>query len=402
MNPAFSDVELESLVEARSPLKSGSIMRLPNAVECAYVAHTNKQLLGFRRAMLLLGVVMACVLSLSEILIYQELWADLALLAYSLALPYFIFCGVLVGSRFFVRHQEAVILMIGVLCAAIVTVVLCCGPETTVLYIINTYILLLVFVSGVLQLSVKCVLWMTVISWVLFNICVLWVNTRSLQWVVLYNATYATVAWVVMYFSYQLSVSKRKQFLQALLIESERDKIRAIRTKVRTLSSTDAITGVANRQELDKTIYAEWRRLCRNDDDLSIMMVDVDDFGQYNRIHGHKQGDVALVDVAKAIQDAFKRATDTVGRYNGDTFMVILPETAKGEAELMCRSVCKRVRELSQADGASEMTVSIGVVSCRPEIKQNYDVIISQAKSALKQAKLNGKDQYCVANLRSY
>lgn len=401
MKSTLSEIDLTTLIEIEPLLQAESVLNLPEKIEADYQAYKRKRLLSFRRMALLVGILVACVLSLSETLIYQDKWADLALLGYGLAFPYFVFNSVLVGSRFFAKHQELVIVQIGIGCGVIMTAVLYYGGDVMVKYIINTYILLLVFISGILQLSLSRSLSVIIPTLVLFNVCVLWVNTQSPQLVALYNLVYLGVALMVVYFNYQHAVSRRKQFLQMMVVNNEREKAKAIKAKLRTMSSTDPLTGVTNRQELDKAISSEWRRLCRGDDDLSIMIIDVDNFTQYNQQYGHKQGDAVLVDVAKAIQEAFKRSSDKVGRYEGDTFMVILPDTAKGEAELMCRSVCKRVRELKQASGSSlAMSVSIGVASCRPDVKKSYEDVVTQAQAALKQAKLNGKDQYCVASTR--
>lgn len=402
MKSSLSDIDLTTLIEIEPLLQAESVFKLPKKIEADYQAYKRKNLLSFRRMALLLGLLIACVLSLSEIFIYQDKWADLALLGYGLAFPYFVFNSVLVGSRFFIKNQDLIIVQIGIGCGLIMTAVLYYGGDLVVKYVINTYILFLVFISGVLQLSLSRSLFVILPTLVLFNVCLLWVNTQTLQFFALYNLMYLGVALIVIYFNYQHSVSRRKQFLQMMVVNNERDKAKAIKAKLRAMSSTDPLTGVFNRQKLDKTIYAEWRRLCRSDDDLSIMMIDVDDFNQYNQKYGHKQGDAVLVDVAKSIQEAFKRSSDKVGRYESDMFMVILPDTAKGEAELMCRSVCKRIRELKQAnESSSVMSVSIGVASCRPDVKNSYEDVVTQAITALKQAKLNGKNQYCVANRAS-
>lgn len=402
MKPTLSEIELTTLIEIEPLLQAESVLNLPEKIEADYQAYKRERLLSFRRMCLLMGLLVACVLSLSETLVYQDKWAELALLAYGLAFPYFIFNSILVGSKFFVKNQEFVIVQIGIGCGLIVTAVLYYGGEAVVKYAINTYVLLLVFISGILQLSMSKSIYVIVFTLVLFNICVLWLNTQALHLVALYNLVYVGVGLIMLYFNYQHAVSRRKQFMQMMVVNSERDKVKAIKTKLRTMSSTDSLTGVTNRQELDKTLSAEWRRLCRTGNDLSIMMIDVDNFSQYNQQYGHKQGDAVLVDVAKAIQEAFKRSSDNVGRYEGDKFMVILPDTAAGEAELMCRSVCKRVRELKQgSESSSAMSVSIGVASCRPDVKKSYEDVIAQAKSALKQAKLNGKDQYCVADSKA-
>lgn len=97
--------------------------------------------------------------------------------------------------------------------------------------------------------------------------------------------------------------------------------------KLTTLSTTDTLTGLANRRKLDETLSREWDRMRRSGLPLSFVMCDVDHFKIYNDNLGHQAGDVCLQKVATAMQAALVRPGDLVARYGGEEFAVVLPDT---------------------------------------------------------------------------
>jgi len=100
------------------------------------------------------------------------------------------------------------------------------------------------------------------------------------------------------------------------------------------LANTDYLTGIANRRALEEALGREALRTQRNKSSLSLIMIDVDQFKRYNDINGHQAGDNCLIVVAKVLQDCAQRGIDIVGRFGGEEFVVILPET---EHEGACR-----------------------------------------------------------------
>ncbi|MBF0235388.1 MAG: diguanylate cyclase [Desulfamplus sp.] len=93
------------------------------------------------------------------------------------------------------------------------------------------------------------------------------------------------------------------------------------------LSSTDGLTGIANRRTFDETLEKEWKRALRSAEPISIAMIDIDHFKPYNDNYGHQQGDICLKKVALALQGCISRSTDLLARYGGEEFVVIMPMT---------------------------------------------------------------------------
>lgn len=139
--------------------------------------------------------------------------------------------------------------------------------------------------------------------------------------------------------------------------------------QLRTLSMIDGLTGIANRRAFDKAISNEWRRACRNEYPLSLLIFDIDHFKLYNDTHGHQAGDDCLRAVADCLANKPRRPGDTVARYGGEEFVILLPdcplEYAMRLAETIRREVSQLVIAQADSDNQGRVTVSIGVSTTR-------------------------------------
>lgn len=162
----------------------------------------------------------------------------------------------------------------------------------------------------------------------------------------------------------------------------------------RQLSMVDALTGLQNRAWLN----AHFPTLIENahtiNSPLSVIMVDLDHFKQFNDVHGHVSGDHALQVAAQIIQ-AGLRPTDYAARFGGEEMIIILPATQQKSALMVAQRLCERLR---QAVVFSELrkplphiTASFGVATLEPE--QNAEGLISAADAALYRAKEDGRDR---------
>jgi diguanylate cyclase (GGDEF)-like protein len=176
---------------------------------------------------------------------------------------------------------------------------------------------------------------------------------------------------------------------------------------LRRLTSTDALTGIANRRAFDQELEREWRRATRARTPLALLMVDVDCFKPYNDTRGHPAGDACLRAVAQALAGATRRAGDLVARYGGEEFVVLLPQATTDEAERLAQHMCEAVQALDMPHGASvagpNVTVSIGVGSVVPawfgQEADSHDGapagrLLEAADQALYQAKEAGRNRY--------
>ena len=169
----------------------------------------------------------------------------------------------------------------------------------------------------------------------------------------------------------------------------------------RVLAALDPLTGVANRRSLIAALDRDMARAQRMREPMALMMVDIDHFKDVNDQYGHPAGDRVLCSVVNVLRQRV-RAQDLVGRYGGEEFMVLLPDTGLVGAEQLAHALCKAVEESRcPADGVPgpgiAVTVSIGVFGGRLESGDSWDMLIAAADRALYQAKNNGRNRVEVA-----
>ncbi|WP_040858187.1 diguanylate cyclase domain-containing protein [Thiorhodovibrio frisius] len=180
-----------------------------------------------------------------------------------------------------------------------------------------------------------------------------------------------------------------------------------INLKLRTdmleqISWEDALTGIPNRRSFDQKLTEEWARLTRNDQSLSLLMLDIDHFKPYNDNYGHGAGDDCLRRVAQALIQVPNRPTDLVARYGGEEFAVILPETDPAGAQQYAERLLDAIRTLNiehaYSDIAPHVTLSIGgATHSKTDPKPDAEALKQSADAALYQAKAGGRNQYLSA-----
>ncbi|GMR21554.1 MAG: diguanylate cyclase [Gammaproteobacteria bacterium] len=163
-------------------------------------------------------------------------------------------------------------------------------------------------------------------------------------------------------------------------------------------SRVDVLTGLRNRRWLDEMLPRYVDRYRYNQKAVTILMMDVDHFKQYNDNYGHLAGDQVLASVAHSIMSNI-RPNDAAARYGGEEFVVILPETEKAEAYIVAERLRKAIANISICEvvGAEPLpgiTASLGIASL--EEKQGYHDLLNSADMALYQAKESGRNCICV------
>jgi diguanylate cyclase (GGDEF)-like protein/PAS domain S-box-containing protein len=170
--------------------------------------------------------------------------------------------------------------------------------------------------------------------------------------------------------------------------------------RLSALALTDALTGLANRRAFDETLDREWRRTLREGSQISLLLLDLDRFKEFNDHYGHQVGDDCLRAVADAVRGAV-RATDIAARYGGEEIAVILPATdlAGGvEAAEKVRSAVEalQITHVGNSDGMGWVTVSVGVATALSRIGGTMrmpESLLLAADNALYKAKREGRNQ---------
>lgn len=167
--------------------------------------------------------------------------------------------------------------------------------------------------------------------------------------------------------------------------------------RLRDLSTTDVVTGGFNRVQLEKTLAVEVARAARFERPLSLIMFDLDNFKVVNDTHGHAAGDEILREVWQSTMGTI-REIDTAGRYGGDEFLIVLPETESDYAFSIARRLQQEVHSrLCQRYGAhsaeGRVTLSIGLTTYHNSDPIAVSDLIARADTHLYQAKRSGKNR---------
>jgi len=187
---------------------------------------------------------------------------------------------------------------------------------------------------------------------------------------------------------FMFDISERKRTEQQLI---------SLQKEMEELSFRDGLTGVANRRRFDAIIELEWSNARRNRQPLSLLMMDIDYFKQYNDRYGHLEGDACLKRVARILNSAATRARDLLARFGGEEFVLVLPETdetAAGKLAARCRELilAERIPHESSPIG-SALTISVGAGTMIPGHDDALRPFIDAVDKRLYQAKQQGRDR---------
>ena len=159
----------------------------------------------------------------------------------------------------------------------------------------------------------------------------------------------------------------------------------------------DKLTGLANRRLFDETTEYTWNLAMRKNMSITLVMIDVDYFKEFNDYFGHSRGDWALARLSKVFKRHGKRQSDLVARYGGEEFVMLLPDTKISYAEELAIKLLKDVTSLAiphPKSGTSEyLSVSIGVAKWTPKFGDNFNDLLGRADKALYMAKSKGRNR---------
>lgn len=156
-------------------------------------------------------------------------------------------------------------------------------------------------------------------------------------------------------------------------------------------SITDPLTGVFNRLYLDNALKKVLSLASRNKQPVSVLLLDVDHFKRINDEHGHLVGDLVLVALCKVLEEA-TRESDSVGRWGGEEFLVICPNTDEAQAKALGERIIEQVREKA-VSGGIHVTVSIGAATFNQVDEKSIERLLQVADNNMYKAKAAGRNQ---------
>ena len=188
-----------------------------------------------------------------------------------------------------------------------------------------------------------------------------------------------------------LVVGYRQRTRSAEAIRDANTRLQEAYTHVDELSRTDELTGLPNRRGLVREIQRELQRTTRTRRAFVVALIDLDGFKRLNDAHGHHAGDRVLVELARLLRESL-RAQDMVGRWGGDEFLLVLPETGVDGARSLCGSLRERIAasDLGIGNPGLTTTVTIGLALCRGG--EDVQSCLDRADAALYRGKASGRD----------
>jgi len=191
---------------------------------------------------------------------------------------------------------------------------------------------------------------------------------------------------------FMFDISERKRTEDRLLI---------MQRELEDLSFKDGLTGLINRRRFDALVQTEWGAARRTKQPLSLLMIDIDFFKQYNDRYGHVRGDDCLKRIAETLRAGASRPRDFLARYGGEEFVLVLPDTdAKGAEHIAARcreAVANQAIEHEASTVAPHVTISIGVGTVVPSAEGNPMQFIEAVDKRLYRAKQTGRNRLVVS-----
>ncbi len=174
-------------------------------------------------------------------------------------------------------------------------------------------------------------------------------------------------------------------------------EIDAVLVQASEVAHVDPLTFLANRRTIIRELQDEVLRAERYHSMLSVSVVDVDNFKAVNDTHGHPFGDEVLRHVAHQLREGV-RHPDMVGRYGGEEFLIILPNSDSTAASEQAVRLCKQVREMvvTMKEHEVNVTLSVGIAQFRVGV-DTWDTLLNRADNAMYEAKNNGRDRWSIA-----
>jgi diguanylate cyclase (GGDEF)-like protein len=173
---------------------------------------------------------------------------------------------------------------------------------------------------------------------------------------------------------------------------------------LRSLAFIDGLTGIANRRRFDESLEKEGRQSLRNQTPLSLIMIDIDHFKQFNDAYGHQEGDYCLRHIANSLNRCVGRPHDLVARYGGEEFVCLLPDTDLTGALTKADDLAQAIKDLAiphqHSSAGSIVTISQGVAVATINDDFSTDTLLAAADELLYEAKGQGRNRVCASELQ--
>jgi len=185
-------------------------------------------------------------------------------------------------------------------------------------------------------------------------------------------------------------------YLHNLLLKAD-SEITSHEIELKEMAMIDGLTGLYNRRFFDEQLAHEWMRSIRDQNSLSLVMIDIDHFKEFNDSYGHIKGDDCLRDISTTLKSLMERTADMFFRYGGEEFALILPNTNQEGAQRITETLRKAIESLGIEHKSSatndSVTISAGVFTMNPKPGEKQNLLLAGADNNLYLAKNKGRNQ---------
>ena len=401
MNPELmvTGPDMEMVANAKEALELGGrrATRFPDALETAFNAYYGTNTLKHVRVALLTGLLLYGVFGIVDLMLQPADRMHMWLIRYAVVCP-----AISAGLAFtYISHLRRLmqpvltcVMLVGSL--GIVGMVYF-DPTPAKNYYYSGILLLIMGAFTFVSLRSRYAISWAVATTLAYEAVAIFANHTDLDTLVQNSFTIIATIIIGAFSNFLMENYLRRDFLNSLLLEHENRELQKASRELHRLSISDALTGLGNRRHFENMLDQEWLRAMRSEAPVSLALLDIDFFKNYNDNYGHQAGDDCLRLVAQGIGGFARRPGDTAARYGGEEFVLLLSGTDLPQAAAIAEACRAWVEALKLPHGHSMasavVTVSIGVATMVPEADCGRRELVAAADKALYRAKSEGRNR---------
>ncbi len=373
-------------------------LRFPEPdLEREFRIHYEHRFGGIMRIAIAAAILFYALFGILDYLLYPDLYSKLWFWRYVLVMPILIGIAIYLfrpGDRRWSQPVVALGSLVGGI--GIVAMVVSIPPGENNVYFAGL-MLVATFSYTVFRLRF---IWATLVGWttfLLYNLFALSVSDVPINAVIASNFFYVTSNLIGMVACYEMEFDARHNFLLQRELRQEQERLDRLNHQLDEMAHQDELTGLANRRYFFEHFHQEWNRHLRFTAPLSLLVIDVDYFKNYNDTYGHQAGDECLRRIAEILVSSARRAGDFVARIGGEEFVALLARTEAEDACALAEKLRWRIEQAAVPHAASKVakvvTISVGAATTYPHPDQRLEDLLRRADEAVYAAKAQGRNR---------
>ena len=387
---------LEALVSSGHRL-----LRFPRDLEQEFEGDYARRYLGYRQRVVLIALLVVLASGALDVFVVHDAIDQALLLRYGLVTPAALALLAFTRTRWFPDRQQPALALFALLLAALLFGLMRLGDERVVMLYSPGFLLVAMFTGMLLHLRFWLAALLLVVIGAVYVAFIGHWRPQTTEIIASYTIFYVTASLTALFAGYGIEHTARRQFLHSRLLALKQNELELANHQLQELVDQDGLTGIANRRHFDQQFEAEWSRAQRGGYPLSLLLIDLDFFKNYNDTYGHQAGDDCLIVVGSVLRAHTQRSGDVAARYGGEEFAMILPATSREDAEEIGWRVARDIAAYriphKASDVADVVTASVGVASLIPTPIMNPRDLLGAADDALYRAKRQGRNRVEVA-----